>query len=268
VKRYDILDGMRGIAAISVMVMHATNNNNHPVFHSAYIAVDFFFILSGFVLAHSYGPRSDMNFSEFLCRRLIRLYPMFLIGLVIGAPILIMATKLGYTNYNNKSVVVGLIYNIFYIPFLNNGDIYSKISDTVHGPIFPANDPSWSLFFEIIANFFFFALFRSGRRRLIALVIFCFAAIIVSGILLSIFDGKYGIVVAAGWGIKNFIGGFPRVFYGFSFGVLLNLLVEGGWFKTIKDRMRQVRGSAYLLFAVTIFVFWCRTFPTEIHFTI
>lgn len=260
-KRYDVLDGMRGIAALCVMLMHATADSAHPLFQHAYIAVDFFFILSGFVIAHSYGPRTDMKFAEFLARRLIRLYPMFLIGLLIGVPILILATRMGYTNYTNDNIVSSVLCNFFYLPFLNHGDIVSKAGGTVHGSIFPANDPSWSLFFEIVANFFFFAIFCAGRRRLSALVAFCFLAIVAGGIALSLLDGKMGIVVAAGWNTQNVIAGFPRVFYGFGLGVLLYMLLGEGRFARIEAWVRRVRGGVYLLFAVTTLIFLVPNIP-------
>jgi peptidoglycan/LPS O-acetylase OafA/YrhL len=260
-KRYHALDGMRGIAALSVMLMHASNDSSRPIFESASIAVDFFFILSGFVIAHAYGTRTDMRFADFLRRRLIRLYPMFIVGLVIGAPVLILATRLGFTNYGAGDIATGILCNLFYLPFLNAGDVVTKLGGTVHGAIFPANDPSWSLFFELAANFFFFALFAMSRRRLGLLVTVSFAAIVAVGILMSLLGGKYGVVVAAGWSTQNFLAGFPRVFYGFGFGILLYKLLDSGWVADVTRRLPLGNSSVYLLFAATALVFLVPSIP-------
>ena len=87
---YDILDGLRGIAALTVVWFHifeafATSHLDQRINHG-YLAVDFFFILSGFVIGYAYDDRwKKMTVAEFLKRRLIRLHPMVVIGALIGA---------------------------------------------------------------------------------------------------------------------------------------------------------------------------------------
>src|SRR5437016_234007 len=84
--RYEILDGMRGIAAFCVMIFHYLGGSN-GVFKNTYVGVDLFFILSGFVLTHSYGEKllsGNLSFTGFMLRRLIRLYPLLIAGVTIG----------------------------------------------------------------------------------------------------------------------------------------------------------------------------------------
>ena len=87
---YDILDGLRGVAALTVVCFHlfeayATSHLDQRINHG-YLAVDFFFILSGFVVGYAYDDRwRRMSVGEFLKRRLIRLQPMVVIGALIGA---------------------------------------------------------------------------------------------------------------------------------------------------------------------------------------
>ena len=94
---YDLLDGLRGVAALLVVVYHVfegfsfaelTNGAGDGLirtFNHGYLAVDFFFMLSGFVISYAYDDRfRSMSLGSFFKRRLIRLHPMLLIGVLIG----------------------------------------------------------------------------------------------------------------------------------------------------------------------------------------
>ncbi len=87
---YEILDGLRGVAAVLVMLYHigegfATSPVDQSVNHG-YLAVDFFFILSGFVIGYAYDDRWDIGLTvkDFLRRRLIRLHPMVIMGVLLA----------------------------------------------------------------------------------------------------------------------------------------------------------------------------------------
>lgn len=86
---YNILDGLRGVAAITVVCFHifeafATSHLDQRINHG-YLAVDFFFILSGFVMGYAYSDRwGTMTIKDFIIRRIIRLHPMVVMGALIG----------------------------------------------------------------------------------------------------------------------------------------------------------------------------------------
>lgn len=126
------LDGLRGIAAIGVVVHH-TGNALHLAhgFHRGYLFVPFFFTLSGFVVAKSYEPRlgTSLSLKDFTVIRLIRLVPMIWLSAVLD---MILGQSIG-----------SALLAFFVIPsFFGNG------------AMFPANAAEWSLFFELVGNFF------------------------------------------------------------------------------------------------------------------
>src|SRR6195952_5436260 len=88
---YEVLDGLRGVAAFLVVAFHALEPNDggvrfKQIINHGYMAVDFFFLLSGFVVAYAYDDRWEkMTQWEFYKRRLIRLQPMVIMGTIIGA---------------------------------------------------------------------------------------------------------------------------------------------------------------------------------------
>ena len=88
--RYEILDGLRGVAAIIVVAFHLFETYSagpaHQILNHGYLAVDFFFVLSGFVIGYAYDDRwGRMTYRDFFKRRLIRLHPMVVMGMLIGA---------------------------------------------------------------------------------------------------------------------------------------------------------------------------------------
>ena len=212
--RYVLLDGFRGIAAIAVVIGHFTQHTGHRnIFPSAGLAVDLFFCLSGFVIAYSYYDRiiSGMSFGDFARRRLIRLYPIYIIGLALGTLALSAKKICDLTDYTWLSIVKATALNLFYFPYFNNNYI-GIFKDQVHGAIFPANHPFWSLFFELLANLAFFVAATKSRR--VPLILTTLA-----GFGLLIATVVYG--EEPGWGADNFIGGIPRVLFSFFAGVVI-----------------------------------------------
>ncbi|SFF99841.1 Peptidoglycan/LPS O-acetylase OafA/YrhL, contains acyltransferase and SGNH-hydrolase domains [Novosphingobium sp. CF614] len=152
---------MRGIAALAVALFHY-NISQAP---HGYVAVDFFFALSGFVLCRAYLPRwqDGMGTWAFLKQRVIRLYPLFLVGLLVTT---LSAVSNRYTGkgdiYSYEKIATSLPFNLLMLP--------SPVTNT----LFPFNVPAWSLFFELIANLgLVLVLFRLPRLALLAL---CLAA--------------------------------------------------------------------------------------------
>jgi len=201
------LDGMRGIAAIFVGLLHAYEIQTHSRtdFVSAHLAVDFFFCLSGFVIAFAYGNKlgRDISKIEFLKLRFIRLEPLLLAGLLLGGFVSIVGATRGKSDFGETVIVSGL--SLFMIPaglFFGN-------------QAFPTNRPVWSLFFEIITNIGFAYV---NIRNDIVLV----TCLIISAWML-IFTGWYfHDIVNIGFGTPlMFVGGFARVGFPFLAGVLV-----------------------------------------------
>ena len=170
---YDILDGLRGIAALTVVWFHifeafATSHLDQRINHG-YLAVDFFFILSGFVIGYAYDDRwKKMTVTEFLKRRLIRLHPMVVIGAVIGA---VMFYFQGCSVWDVTKVTVPMLLaatlmNACLIPASPGTEIRGL------GEMYPLNGPSWSLFFEYAGNILYAFFIRKLSTGALSVVVF------------------------------------------------------------------------------------------------
>ena len=262
--RFDVLDGMRGIAAISVMIYHFSKHENFSILSNAGIAVDLFFILSGFVILNSYGSRIGVSIStrEYIFKRAIRLYPMFLIGLLIGIPVLYVVTNAGGSTYPNRHIIGSAVYNSAFLPYIGNWGINNfGAADPSVGEIFPANPPAWSLFFEVVASFSFVALAKLKRSALFKIVVFCYAIMVLNGFLISFLSDRIGYDPAQGWGATNFIGGFPRVFFGFTLGMLLLVVAKDDTRTCFHSFSENYIRSSYLLYVLLAAIF---AFPLQI----
>jgi peptidoglycan/LPS O-acetylase OafA/YrhL len=246
---------MRGIAALAVMFHHFTQHTSSTIFPNAGLAVDLFFCLSGFVIAFSYQDRllTGMTLSEFAKKRLIRLYPMFLVGVVIGAIALFWKIADGKTNYSYLHGIKAIALNTFYLPHF--ADLYVQIGNNrIYGAIFPSNDPAWSLFFELVINIVF-AVMVIALIRLRTL----FALVVSGALVLTAYVELTG-SSPPGWGSSNFIGGFPRVFFGFASGVLIHTILG-------PIKLRIAAASPLIVVMITICMFivpvpksWLRTY--------
>ncbi|MBB3120044.1 acyltransferase family protein [Pseudoduganella violacea] len=213
-KRFDLLDGVRGLAALAVMVLHFTQRSGLPWLPGAGVAVDMFFVLSGFVIARSYGSRilEGMSFATFFKARLIRLMPLYLLGLALGLWATLVTVPPANGGPNQTEIAKAAALGLFMLPYFNQIS-WPFAQELVFGPIFPLNGPSWSLFFELFVNILFFFVVVKYRRTLHI------------GILLGLIC-LYFLTCARfnnpGWGYETFIGGFPRVIAGFFVGVWIS----------------------------------------------
>ncbi len=222
--RYDALDGLRGIAALAVMGFHFTQYQSATLFYNAPFAVDFFFMLSGFVIAHSYGSRlfKSMGVGEYLGKRVIRLYPLFALGALVGTPSLIALEHAGKAVFASGALASCSALHALFLPCFHLVGISNMgAASSAWGAIFPANPASWSLFFEMIAGLSFPLLCRMKTRPLFACVLICWAGFMGGGLWLGSQNGFYSLFLDAGWGIGNFGVGFPRALFGFACGTLL-----------------------------------------------
>jgi peptidoglycan/LPS O-acetylase OafA/YrhL len=213
---------MRGIAAILVMCYHYYLQSAQNPLPNAFIAVDFFFILSGFVIMHAYGGRlaNGMPLPRYLAHRVIRLYPMMALSLLIGAPVFLLYTKMGHTDFSMRDIVASVASNLCFLPYLNDKTIFGTPDKTV-GLLFPVNGPLWSIFFELAASGAFIILYRFGQATLRRVCLAALALMVGGGMLTAFSTYNHSLASGFGWGTQNLLGGFPRVLYGFTCGMLL-----------------------------------------------
>lgn len=213
--RYDTLDALRGLAALAVMLDHFTQYYGGPrLFPSSPLAVDLFFCLSGFVIAHAYQARiaAGLSLWGFLRLRLLRLYPAWFMGCVLGGLSLLGLVATGLTTLTPEQAVAASLLNLLNLPYIGN-HVTQIFSGRIPADTFPLNDPGWSLFFEYFVNVLYFVLIVRLRRW--PFVIWPFVSMVALFISVKILGE------APGWGSANFMGGFARVCFGFFTGVLL-----------------------------------------------
>lgn len=202
------LDALRGLAALLVLAFHLRGVClPREVLGHGYLAVDLFFVISGFVLARAYD--ADLVAGQgagFMVKRLKRLYPMALLGLVLGAVVWLVSGR------DPGTALLLLALGLAFAPFPAGHDV------------FPLNGPQWSLLWELAANLVY-ALVAPWltSRRLLALVVAGGAAHVALTL-------AYGTGSLGPYGF-NWWSGAPRVVYGFFAGVLLARLAGEGRLK-------------------------------------
>lgn len=219
--RYEILDGLRGVAAVMVVGYHlfeaiafAAGASEQQMYHG-FLAVDFFFILSGFVMGYAYDERwNQMSLTSFIRRRLIRLHPMVVIGVLIGLASFVFQ---GCVRWDGSQVGISLLMfstlmALFLLPVPTSMDVRGNTE------MFPLNGPHWSLFFEYIGSLVYgLLLHRLSTRCLKWWVLVAGAALFLNGFL-----GPQG-DIAYGWSSEpyNMFGGLLRVSFGYPMGLLM-----------------------------------------------
>jgi len=212
--RYIALDGLRGVAALVIVIHHLTSViGTREYFASASIAVDFFFCLSGFVIALAYHHRlaKGMGLRAFVRRRFVRLYPMYLCGTAIGIVATAIYIACGLTDMTFANLATATALNMFYLPYLNDRTV-TIFTEQLTGVLFPMNNPAWSLLFGILANLTFATVLPWSRR--LPLVMLGVSALLLVASTLALGE-------APGWGYANMLGGFPRVMFSFFTGVVI-----------------------------------------------
>lgn len=217
--RYEFMDGLRGIAALSVGFLHASQLFGVIAPTHAYLAVDFFFCLSGFVIANSYDEKlrdGRMSAQTFMKKRIIRLYPMIMIGALLAAFVSgVGVYTLHRGHYDSLSILI--IGAITLLP----------LGLFVGQQAFALNNPIWSLCFEFVANIAYaFWPCRRRRKDVEVLVLLTLATLLIAVIYKQ---GNLEQVGFENW--NSFACGFVRVALPFYSGILI---FRWGIFNTIK----------------------------------
>ncbi len=238
---YVVLDGLRGVAALVVVCFHifeafATSHLDQRINHG-YLAVDFFFILSGFVVGYAYDDRwGRMGVWEFFRRRLVRLHPMVVMGAVIGA---VMFYFQDFAPWNVSGVSIGALLvatllSALLIPATPGTEIRGLAES------FPLNGPSWSLMFEYIGNILYALFIRRLSTRWLSVLVFAAGA----GLATFAIAGPLG-DICIGYSLTGieFTGGFLRLLFSFSAGLLMS--------RVFRPRARS-RGAFWICSVVVI----------------
>jgi len=208
--RFLFLDALRGVAALFVVAFHFPSTMTSSLAVNGLLAVDFFFCLSGFVIAFSYESRlaETISFKDFAVARLIRLYPIYAFGSLLGLLVVIFVQHLVWhaVSWATLSSLTALAF--FLWP--------TRLSPLHQPENYPLNDPSWSLFYEILANLAYALLIK--LRLAGTGVLLC---IIATSLALLIHAVLVGGTLDVGATQAGLYLGFARVSFSFFFGVLL-----------------------------------------------
>ena len=260
--RYDILDGLRGVAAMMVLLYHVFNDAKsffvwptpvHEFYHS-FLGVDFFFILSGFVMGYAYdlrwkprplppspvgdGERHDMTTWGFIKRRVIRLHPMVVMGVILGVIAFIIqgCTKWDGSEVGLQAVMWATMLALFLIPSPLGMDVRGNTE------AFPLNGPHWSLFFEYIGSLLYGVLLHRLPTKWLRVWVAC-ALTSLMAYALMMGDGG----VAFGWSSEpmQLLGGALRMLYAYPMGLLMARLFR-------KRNPQPLHGHVFLLCSICL----------------
>lgn len=230
--RYEILDGLRGVAAMIVVAFHLFETYSagpaSQILNHGYLAVDFFFVLSGFVIGYAYDDRWDrMTMKDFFKRRLTRLHPMVIMGTLLGALLFYFGDCAAFPLVAHTQwwkVVLMMLLAFTMIPALPSMDIRGWVETN------PLNGPTWSLMWEYIANVLY-AVFVRRFSKIMLIFFVAFAAFLTLNLTLN-WD-VFGLLAArkaeaftaiGGWSItpEQLFVGISRLLYPFFAGLLIS----------------------------------------------
>lgn len=206
--RYTTLDGMRGMAALAVAAYHFGQRDAQFV-AGGYLAVDLFFMLSGFVIALNYQNKilSGLGVKDFVLLRLERLYPIYFVGVVIGC----LKPVAGYLlhlphNLGLGQVALAALCALFMLPAPPMGQAPHEL--------FPLNIPSWSLFFEFAINILFALVLVRLRTQHLLMI----SAGAMAWMAPQIGSQEF---LNVGWSWQHFDLGVARTLFAFPVGMVL-----------------------------------------------
>ena len=221
---YELLDGLRGVAALLVVWYHLFEAfATSPVdqrFNHGYLAVDFFFLLSGFVIGYAYDERwgRGLRMRDFIKRRLIRLHPMVVLGALLGAAAFFVQ---GSVRWNGEPVSTGMVLaallcGLLLIPAWPGAGHEVR----GNGEMYPLNGPGWSLFFEYLGNLLYMLLLRRLPTRWLTLLVALTGAAL-AAFAIGNLSGYGPLGVGRTLAGSHFPGGMLRLLFAFPAGLLL-----------------------------------------------
>src|ERR1700756_5344861 len=237
-QHFEVLDGLRGSAALLIVIFHVFNysfvfRGPFALVHHAYLAVDFFFALSGFVVAYAYDDRwTRMSILQFFRIRLIRLHPLVLIGATLGL--------LGYLfdpfsrARNHTDAPMLLLAYITPLLLLPSPPVGGRLHETQ-----ALNGPAWSLMQEYLGNVAYALILRRLRTIILAIIVG------LSGLLLIWTANTKG-SLDGGWGYPEIWMAPLRLTASFVMGL---------WLYRIHGRIRHPRVGLLALSIVLVVIF-------------
>lgn len=234
-QHFAALDGLRGFAAVSVLLYHIGHWLNAPRLASnAGLAVDFFFCLSGFVLALAYNKRfrSGLGAATFMRVRLIRLMPLIVLATIISALFVCVRATIFKSPVHSGELITATVLGLLNLPFISASSIIGGAQ------VFPLNGPQYSLFLEIVANLIWSWLRTTHPLRLsLTLSLACLALL-------------WLMAPVGGDEITTFWTGFPRVGASFFAGVAIFHIDRRG------DASAVLRDAFWFLVAIMAICFY------------
>ncbi|HEX4303253.1 MAG TPA: acyltransferase [Rhizomicrobium sp.] len=241
--RFRALDGWRGICALLVAAHHLEAHGAlywQPLVRNAWLFVDFFFVLSGFVIAHAYGAHLEKapEIKAFVIRRFGRLWPLHaamllaLVGLELAHLVIahwhpIAGERAAFIADRSPTAI---LTNLFLVQSLG-----------LH-PYETWNGPAWSISTEFYTYLVFAAVcaLAPARRWRLALSLL----LAVAGVLILARFSRYGMRETFGWG-------FLRCLYGFFTGVLTYEVWKTGLAARIAGTIAEIAALAAVLAFIT-----------------
>lgn len=217
---YQVLDGLRGIAALGIVIFHFMEwiytDPGDNFIGNGFLAVDFFFCLSGFVIGYAYDSRIKIiGVKEFFKSRLIRLQPMVVFGSVLGLLAFLLDPFATYQfMYSSGRIIIIFLCSLLLIPF--------PVMPERAFNLFSLNAPAWSLFWEYIANIFYALILYKLHRRLLWLLL-------IPAAIALVYLGYQKGNLLGGWNGDTFLDGGVRIGYSFTAGLLIyryNLIIK------------------------------------------
>jgi len=230
--RYEVLDGLRGVAALMVIVFHCFETYvptfGTQIVNHGYLGVDFFFVLSGFVIGYAYDDRWDrMTTWGYFKRRLTRLHPMVIAGTVVGAALFFFSGSYFPQTLSTPGWKFALcfIMGLLMIPCGMGLDIRGW------GELNSFNGPNWSLTFEYIGNILYAFVLRHLPK--IVLAILCIGCafftldLTMGWDVFGLFPDGPQYTVIGGWSLttQQMYIGFTRLLYPFLCGLLISRIL-------------------------------------------